>query len=221
MSVRAKTGARRCQVCRLHLGLCLCPSLPHIETATRVVVVIHQAEYFKTTNTGRLAAACLANGSTAVHGRLTGVAQEPPAADGEPTLVLYPHTEARPIDALPAHDRPVRLLVPDGTWRQAAKIAQRLASRGPVTFVCLPPGAPSRYRLRTHPQPGGLATMEAIARALGILESQAVRVDMERIFRTMVDRLLWIRGLLPAAEVFGGIPPGVFRHDPASRPDAG
>jgi hypothetical protein len=80
--------------------------------------------------------------------------------------------------------------------------------------VSLPAAEPSEYRLRFEPQPGGLATMEAIARALGILEGAPVQRALEQLFRVVVDRTLWSRGALPAAAVTGGIPAGVARHDP-------
>jgi hypothetical protein len=60
----------------------------------------------------------------------------------------------------------------------------------------------------------GLATMEAIARVFGWLEGPAVRRALEYVFRAMVERTLWSRGIITAADVTGGIPPGTLQHDP-------
>jgi hypothetical protein len=60
--------------------------------------------------------------------------------------------------------------------------------------------------------------MEAIARALGVVEGAAVREALERVFRVMVDRLLWLRGSLPSAQVRGGIPERALAADPRGRP---
>ena len=45
-----------------------------------------------------------------------------------------------------------------------------------------------------------MATFEAMARALGVLEGDKVRVQLEDAFRIFTDRLLWARGRLPFAE---------------------
>ncbi len=67
---RKNTAALRCPACRLHSGLCLCAELPEVKTRTRVVLVLHQLEERKSTNTGRLALRCLPNSSVVAHGRL-------------------------------------------------------------------------------------------------------------------------------------------------------
>ncbi len=59
-----------------------------------------------------------------------------------------------------------------------------------IRRVKLPTAEPSRYRLRKETKPGGLATIEAMARALGVLESPEVEEALERIFALMVERTL-------------------------------
>jgi DTW domain-containing protein YfiP len=85
-----------------------------------------------------------------------------------------------------------------------------------VPCVSLEPDAPTSYRLRTETRVEGLATIEAIARAFGVLEGAHVRTALELVFRAMVERTLWSRGALGTAEVFAGIPAGAVRHDPRS-----
>lgn len=204
----------RCGLCLMHMGLCVCPLVPRIETRTRVVLVIHHTEIRKPTNTGHLGAACLVNSEVHVRGRENTPSR--PIAWGETTpLLLFPHegeaTSLAPVDG------PVTLIVPDGNWRQASKVRARVPGMKDVRCVTLPPGPPSLYRLRSEPHPGGLATIEAIARALGILEGArgpAVQAAMEHVFRAMVERTLWTRGALQAEEVTGGLPEGASRHDP-------
>jgi DTW domain-containing protein len=123
-------------------------------------------------------------------------------------LFLFPQPTAVPLTAFAAPDRPVTLVVPDGTWHQASKMRHRVPGLAEVPCVSLPDGAPSAYRLRTALHSGGLATMEAIGRALGILEGPDVERALGLVFRTMVERTLWSRGRLAAAEVTGGIPSG-------------
>lgn len=193
----------------MHLGLCVCSLTPRIETKTRLILVIHHTEIRKPTNTGHLAAACLPNSEIHVRGR----DRTPSSALswGERTpLLLFPHEgEAEPLTPV---DGPVALIVPDGNWRQASKVRARVPGMKAVKCVTLPPGPPSIYRLRTEAHPTGLATMEAIARALGILEGPEVQQKLEELFRVMVERTLWVRGNLRAEAVTGGIPAGATRE---------
>jgi DTW domain-containing protein YfiP len=108
------------------------------------------------------------------------------------------------------------LIVPDGTWRQASKVRKRLRGLDDVPCVTLPPGPPSRYRLRFESRDDGLATIEAIARAFGILEGSHIEEALLGVFGAMVERTLWARGEIDASAVALGIPPGAERHDPTS-----
>ena len=200
----------------MHESLCICALIPRIETRTRLVLFIHRSEDRKPTNTGRLATQCLANSEVRVRGQ-----EEHPSAAyawdaSTRPLLLFPHEDAVPLAELAVCDRPTTLIVPDGTWRQASKVRQRLPGLRDVPCVWLPAGAPSTYRLRAEAHEEGLATIEAIARAFGILEGAEVQRAVEHIFNTMVERTLWARGVVATADVTGGIPEGAMRHDPRS-----
>jgi DTW domain-containing protein len=112
--------------------------------------------------------------------------------------------------------KPFTLIVPDGTWRQARRVRSRVPGLGDVPCVALPAGEPSIYGLRSAARRGGLATIEAIARAFELLEGPHVRETLERVFRAMVERTLWSRGKIDADAVTGGIP-AIARHDPRWR----
>jgi DTW domain-containing protein YfiP len=177
---------------------------------------MHRAETAKSTNTGRIATACLANSEVIVRGH-KGKPSEPLAwSDAVQPLLLFPFEDARPIaDAARTLDaRPVVLVVPDGTWRQASKVRRRVPGLAGMTCVSVSGEARLRYRLRAEAHAHGLSTIEAIARAMAILEGEDVRQMLERVFRSMVERTLWTRGELTDADVCGGIPEGAVRHDP-------
>ena len=211
MSRRAN-GELRCPRCRMLGGLCVCPLLPSppLVTRTRLILVLHKDEERKPTNTGRLAAACLAASELVVRGR-EGEPDRPLELGPRPIL-LFPDPDATPLERVVADgDGPVTLIVPDGTWRQAQRVRSRVPGLAAVPCALLPPGEPTRYRLRHEPRPGGLATAEAIARALGLLEGRQVEAAITRVLRAMVERTLWSRGALDARDVVDGIPPGVTR----------
>jgi DTW domain-containing protein len=208
---RRDNRTHRCPRCVMHKTLCVCALVPRLETRTRLVLLIHRAEARKPTNTGRLALACLVNSEVHVRGR-----------EGEPSgrlaweetdpMLLFPHEDAIELGAGAGgvQRRPVTLVVPDGNWRQASRMRARVPGLQDIPCVMLPKGPPSTYRLRFEAHDGGLATVEAIARAL-------VRRALERIFDAMVERTLWARGALEACDVTGGVPPGAMRHDPGGR----
>lgn len=116
--------------------------------------------------------------------------------DGHHGVVLTPSDDAVPLtEAFAATlPRPVALVVPDGTWRQALKMPRRIPALAPLPRVTLPPGPPSRYFLREETHDHGLATFEAIARALGAIEGAAVREQLETLFERYVGATLSTRG---------------------------
>jgi DTW domain-containing protein YfiP len=205
----------------VHRSLCFCAQLPTLAARTRLVLFLHRYEARKTTNTGSLAASCLPNSTVVVRGHEH--APTPPYVEepGRRTLLLFPHEGATPIDRLPPDDRPVTLLVPDGTWRQASKVRQRVAGLSAVPCVSLPLEPSAHLRLRAEAHETGMATLEAIARAFGALGEPEVRTALERVLRMLVERSLWSRGTIDAAEVTDGLPETAVRHDPWSGVDRG
>ncbi len=199
----------RCPGCRMLVIACLCDQVPRVPTRTRVLVVLHHAETQKPSNTGRLALRCLPNSGAVIR----GAPDQPPAPaldwaeHGDPVL-LFPHPEARPLSDFCDGPRPVTLVVPDGTWRQAQRVRRRVAGLGDVPCAFVTRDAPSAYRLRRTPDARRLSTMEAIAEALCLLEGAegpAARALLLDIFQVMVERSL--RGRASGARkavTFGG-----------------
>jgi DTW domain-containing protein len=234
----------------MHRSLCICALLPHLETRTRVVLLLHQLEAPKPTSTGVVAARCLANSAVVHHGRApadaasatdggargdgdarAGVDEEAARVaaqilPGARAAYLFPHAGATPLWRWRGDDgAPVTLIVPEGTWRQAARARARVARVLDLPCVCLPDppvDAAARGRLRAAARPGHLATLEAIARALGVLEGADVEAALLHVFAVMTDRTLWSNGRLARDAVTGGVPDGARSHDPLAvgRPQA-
>jgi DTW domain-containing protein YfiP len=194
----------------MHRTLCICALIPRIETRTRLLLILHQLEDRKPTNTGRLAARCLTNSAVSTR------AGRPPAElwEGTEPVLLFPHAEARPLESWRDSSRPITLVVPDGTWRQANKARRRVEGLDALPCAALPPVVRSSYRLRHDRRPDRVSTIEAVALALRILEGPSAAEPLELIFRIMVDRTLWTNGRIASGEVTGGIPAGVRSHDP-------
>jgi DTW domain-containing protein YfiP len=215
----------------MHLSLCICALLPRLETRTRVVLLLHQLEVAKPTNTGVIAARCLPNSAVVYRGRAPSargahddgegeslaaqaarLAAEIPA--GARAAYLFPHATATPLGEWARGDSPIVLVVPDGTWRQAARARSRLAAALDLPCVSLAGAGRAGTRLRAAARPDKLATLEALAHALGVLEGAVVEGALLEVFRVMTDRTLWTNGRLARGEVTGGVPAGARAHDP-------
>lgn len=203
----------RCVRCALHVPLCMCAAVEPLPVATRVVVLQHRTESTRTSNSGRLVPLTLTGGEVRILGLPDRPLDTADLRDPERrVLLLYPLPGAPELTPDPTDPRPVTMVVPDGNWRQARRLVLRTPHLLAARKVRLPPGPPSRYRLRTHPDPARISTFEAVARALGILEGEAVRRQLERWFDVFVERTLWTRGDLSADGVTGGIPREARSH---------
>jgi DTW domain-containing protein YfiP len=186
-------AGHRCADCRLTKPDCLCTLIPRVETRTRVVLVLHQFEDRKTSNTGRLALRCLPNSALVIRGAPGQLIDDSRWNRPDDAVLLFPHADARPIESWRDHPRPITLVVPDGTWRQAQRVRRRVAGLASLPCAYLTRAAPSTYRLRTALDPRRLATLEAIAEALGVLEGPGSRDALLGIFDVMVERSLRLR----------------------------
>jgi DTW domain-containing protein YfiP len=202
----ARPTGHRCMRCRLIAADCLCDLIPRIETRTQLILILHQLEDYKPSNTGRLAHLCLPNSTLIIRGGrgVPCTSDVRWTAHGDPVL-LFPHADALPLEAWRSHARPITLIVPDGTWRQAQRVRRRVAGLAELPCAFVSRASPSSYRLRRTSDARRLSTMEAIAEALGTLEGPdgpAVRDGLLRVFDTMVERSLRVRS--PGTPVSSG-----------------
>lgn len=187
----------RCDRCRMHKNLCVCSFIKPMTLNTKVVLVTHVREYVKVSGTGPLALECLPNSELLIHGRRENALDLNRFVSPERrAFILFPRPDAVPLtrESVESDSRPITLLVPDGNWSQASKMARRLPGVEHFTNVTLAPSQQTRWGLRKETHSGGLATFEAIARAVGIIESQEAQQKMETLFDEMVSRTKRLRG---------------------------
>jgi len=194
---RGRQSDSRCEDCMMRFELCICEEIAQckakLDVQTRVVVLMHHREKHLTTNTARLAARIMDRCEIRMRGfkdaplKTEGIITE----DSQP-LLLYPSDKAETLspEYMSRIQKPVTLIVPDGSWRQASKVAKRESFLKDVPHVTIPDDAPTLYELRREPKITGLATFEAIARALGWIESPHIRKELEKVFEVMVRRTL-------------------------------
>lgn len=178
-------GPDRCARCLLQQRACLCAQIPTVPTTTQIVIVRHHREAHRSSNTGRLAHQALPNSVLVDHGD--------PATPDAPTVlppldgawVLYP-------GGAPLTDAPVppprQLVVLDATWSQARKMFHKLEALRGLPLLSLPVLPMPTARLRASPGPGQVSTIEAIARALRLLEGEVPARALEDLFSLAVAR---------------------------------
>jgi DTW domain-containing protein len=175
-------AVKKCARCLLQQRVCLCAEVPMIATWTRVVIVRHHLERFRSSNSGRLAHLALPNSEIIEHGGSAG-----PAAlrDLHGAWLLYP--EGEPV-LTPPVPPPTKLVVLDATWSQARRMYRKLDALRGLPLLRLPDEEVPRARLRESPGPGRVSTIEAIARALRLLEGDQVARPLEQLFDVAVRR---------------------------------
>ena len=212
MSDRSKPQAD-CPRCGMNRFLCICS---HFSSAfalvTRVSVIIPWLEWIRTSNTGRLVGLLLENSHISIRGKKgEPMVSSGPLADGYENFVLYPGGTSLSAGFAASRTGPINLIVPDGTWESACRTIVREKALAGLPRVSLPPAEPSAYRLRSSTVAERLATVEAVGRALEVLEGPQVREQLEKALRMKVDRMLWAKGRLREEDVAGGIPESAKR----------
>ncbi len=188
-----------CPICYLTRALCICDSIPTLDLNTRVCLVVHVNELKRSSNTGRLALRALLNSEM----RVRGETREPLYLRDlltyrYRTFLFYPSVDAVELDhELVARERtPIQLIVPDGTWRQARKVHSRHHELKDVPRVKISTPNTSKFHLRAQHRPEGMATLQAIAHALGVIEGDLVKAQLMKLYHAKVERTLLGRGLL-------------------------
>lgn len=171
----------QCQYCLRPSSHCLCPLIPSLTSETQVLILQHPSETAHALNTARLAALGLRSAKLVV-GEVVSV-----PADERDNYLLFPGDDVIPLESLAQGEKPLRLVVPDGTWRKARKMLHLNPELATLPRVSLPMGLVSRYRLRKAPAPGALSTLEAIVTALNILEGEGRFDRLLRPFEALIE----------------------------------
>jgi len=181
--------------------------LPRLAVRTKVALVIHRHELLRSSNTGMLAVRALVNSEVRIRGESRAMLDLSDLLSSYyRSLLYYPSSDAVELtsELVAVDPRPIQLIVPDGTWRQARKIHSRHPELKGVLRVKISTPHDSSYQLRAQSRPEGMATLLAVAVALGIIEGEAVALQLVQLYQARVARTLGARGLLPRDSVWNG-----------------
>ncbi|MCQ4280038.1 DTW domain-containing protein [Pseudomonas stutzeri] len=179
----------QCPRCQRPSSHCLCSLIPSLDSSTEVLILQHPSETAHALNTARLAALGLRNAQL----RVGEVVTLP--VDERDNYLLFPGVDATPLESLASGARPLRLIVPDGTWRKARRLLHLNPELAALPRVSLPAGLVSRYRLRKAPVPGALSTIEAIVTAVNMLEGGGRFDQLLRPFEALIEAQIAAMGI--------------------------
>ncbi len=195
---RKRKTKNPCQGCGLHLDRCICKLITSLDLKTKIALVIHRKELKRTTNTGQLALKSLVNSEIRIRGEqnckpldlsdlLTANYQ---------TYLFFPSDDAVELtsELVQSSPLPIQLIVPDGNWRQASKVFSRHPELKALKKVKISNVNKSNLHLRTEHTPEGMATLQAIALALGIIEGPNVQKILLDLYDAKLKQTLIGRG---------------------------
>jgi DTW domain-containing protein YfiP len=176
-----------CPRCTLLLEICVCGVLPRVAARTEIVLIRHITEQLLTSNTGRFAALALPNSRILAYGG--GETFDATALRAPGSALLYCSGPARPLPFVPE-----RLIVLDGSFRQARRMYKRVPVLRDLPELTLPAPSVTPTRLRQPPHPEGMSTIEAIAAALSSLEGPELAAPLWALHAELVSRADRMRG---------------------------
>lgn len=171
--------------------------------STKICLIVHAKELRRATNTGRLAVRALVNSEMRVRGETRETLDLRDLLTPQyRTLLFYPSDDAVELDEeLVAQDpTPIQLIVPDGSWRQASKVHYRHHELKDVKRVMIRTPDISKFYLRAQHRREGMATLQAIAHGLGVIEGDSVKVQLMKLYHVKLEQTLLGRGLFGAAK---------------------
>lgn len=191
-----------CAGCGLHKKLCICELIPSLTLNTRVCLVVHKKELKRTTNTGRLAIKSLTNSEMRIRG-----SEDREALDlsdllipSYRTFLFFPCDDAIELDQslIDQSSLPIQLIVPDGNWRQASKVNTRHPELKDIPRVKISSVNSATAHLRAEHSDEGMSTLQAIARALEIIEGPEKIAPLMRLYDAKLKNTLIGRGKISA-----------------------
>ena len=183
----------------MQVALCVCDLVPSIESRVRWVFVLHDLERYKTTNTAYLAWRSIAGAQLCWYrSRIEPTIPPVELPDDRDTWLLLPlRGEPVPATELARRDRPLTIVVPDGTWSQTRKIVRTRPELADLPTVSLPEEACARWSLREETWPAGMSTVDAVCWLMAALEGPEAAAPLERVAEAMWRRTMISRGTPP------------------------
>ena len=191
--------ATTCETCHRPKAACVCDRIATHATQRRVLILQHPQERDALLGSAQILEASLPKAQIVVglSWRNLGHALGEEAVDASRWAVLFPERDAEGGELTTPRGQNVEpaalegIVVLDGTWSKAKTLWWRNPWLNKLKRLTLKPEKPSIYgRLRAEPRREFVSTLESVASALTLCgEDPAIQVELERVFRTLVQRV--------------------------------
>lgn len=180
-----------CGRCHWRTSVCLCHEAPELTPRLHLLLLTHEREFTKLSNTGRLLEASLPHCQIETWQRKTSgpALIDAAKAKGQQPVLLFPLDDLAgdTLETLNQEDLLLsprgleyyRFILLDGTWQQARKMVRSSSELQSLPRLGLSSDNHSRYDLRKNQQPGNLSTVETgitLLQSLGF-DSSALALD--------------------------------------------
>ena len=182
-----------CPKCFLHKDRCICAFIPRLIYKTKLTLIIHAKELKRTTNTGTLAVHSLVNSEIHIRGlKDQSLSGNKILDQNYQPLLFFPADNAIELTSefIKSFEKPIQLIVPDGNWRQASKVHTRYPELSHIPRVMIKEPNQSKAHLRAETTAEGMATLQAIAMAFGVLEDDSAKNALFALYSKKLEATL-------------------------------
>ena len=193
-----KRGFRqeRCARCHLPSLACICKLAPKIDTNVNFWLLVHELEFFKPTNTGKLIAESIENTYSFTWKRT----EEPQnlikmiQSDKYKPYIIFPddnddcRSRVKNYEKIEGKDPAFIIL--DGTWSQARKIFRKSEYLKDLPILSLNTQKESEYILRSPSEKNHICTVEVAIELLKIVGDSNASEELQDYFKLFLKYYL-------------------------------
>ncbi|MDB1122666.1 tRNA-uridine aminocarboxypropyltransferase [Vibrio algarum] len=182
---KVKPQLEPCPKCGFRFN-CFCKDIPDLQSAVKIVLLMHPNELNRDTNTGKLVSMSLSSTLTFTWDRVS-----PPeeliqliTCNNYQTILLFPGSESTKLDAQSIHQnhKPPMFILLDATWQEAKKMVRKSPWLQALTTMALTGEFSSNYSLRRNQTPGNLCTCETVSEVLKLNDESANGATLDAFF---------------------------------------
>ncbi|MBR0519604.1 DTW domain-containing protein [bacterium] len=188
-----RSPENKCSVCGFIPRLCICSEIEKVNPKIRIILIQHSLDARKPSNTGNLLKG-ITDCELIRYGKLEDKPVDMEEIEKLNAFVLYPFQDSILLTKeIWKEDETPTIIIPDGTWKQASRLASRLRGhcRG---FLRFPSNFVTNYKLRDSREDFKLCTCESAMNVYGILGDTKSERSVKNAFELFVNKNLKNRG---------------------------
>jgi DTW domain-containing protein YfiP len=166
----------KCSKCRLLKTNCYCSILQQIETKIKLNVIMHVRELTLSSSTVNLLKNVVPDTKIHLRGHVDYIINENDVIkENCNNIFLYPDENSKILtqeNIKVLSTKPINLIIPDGSWRQAKKMKRRYDWLDKIQSYRLPENLITNFKLRSSNSKNKLSTYESIIYAIYLLDNK-------------------------------------------------